>query len=411
MAMSVEVGTFVANTGGTTTTVPTGFQGKAVILISHGKADETESAGATMAWGFFDGTNKVGKSWSGVDAVTTTDTTKSFDNTLGLRILATSGAPLQNVSSVAFNATPNMVLTWNSTPTVAWKITYILLGGSDITNVFVGNDTIPTTAIPKSFTGFGFKPDAVLVISHGATPTSTGTQGTSSLGFVTDSPGSIKQWAWGGTTQDNQTTDAAVNAVSRLDNDKTHIRISPTSGVLITSADCTNLDSDGFTLNFTAVSGTADRVGYIGFKGGYWDCGTQAKPSTATTQSVTGLAFIPKLLGYLLSSATSLATVTSDEIETFGAGTSPSARGYAGNYHKDVVTTNTVTRSAGSSALISHEMNATANMDFTSFESVGGWTGTWSASGTAFQSAWFAVGDTLVVPGGLKGGYLLRTGL
>lgn len=402
-AVQVEVGTFVANTGSATTTVTTGFQGKAVILFSDGKTAEGESTGASFAIGLADGTNKGGASWSGDNGVTTTNAGRWFHNTNIFAILTDGGPTVGDyVSAIAFNATPNMVLTWNSTPASAWKTSYILIGGTDITNVKVGNDTIPTTVSSKSFTGVGFQGDAVILIGNKNTAVSTTTKGSSLLGFAI---GASKQWGWGGTVQDAAATDANVNGTSKLRNDAVYVGMDPNAGDTNDIADFTSFDADGFTLNFSAVSGSAERFAYLVIKGGSWDCGTAAKPSSATTQTVTGMTFQPKLLGYLLSSPTSLATATSNDIETLGAATNTSARGYAGSYHGDVVTTGTVAISSGASNLLSHELNATANLNFTSFNS-DGWTGTWSASGTAFQSAWFAAGDN----GGATGTKTLLTG-
>lgn len=391
MAVSVEVGTFVANTAGATTTVSTGFQGKAVILFTHGKTAEGESVIASFGFGLSDGTNDGNVGWSGDDGVTTTNNGRYAHATNALAIL-TDGEPTLgtggSVTSVAFNATPNMVLTFNTTPASAWKISYILLGGADITNTFVGSGTIPTTAIAKSFTGVGFQGDALFIWGNRTTSDGGAIAGQSLFGFATSTS---KRWGYAGVTRDAQVTDANVNAISQLNSNNIYVGLT-TLAANDALGDFTAWGSDGFELTFSAVQGTAERFNYLVIKGGRWDCGVQAKPATATTQTVSSTSFTPKLLGYLLSSPTATASITSNQIETFGAATSTSARAYAGSYMEDIVTSGTVAKSSGSSVLISHEMNATANADFTSFQS-NGWTITWDATGTAFQSAWFVAGD------------------
>lgn len=389
MALSVEVGTFTANTGSSTTTVTTGFQGKAVILFSHGKTDLTESNEASYAFGFSDGTNDGSNSWASDNGVTTSNAGRFFHNTNMLGILSNGTPTLAGyVQSIAFNADPNMVLTWGGTPASAYEISYILFGGSDISNVFVGNSTAPLTAITKNITGVGFQGDAVFLLSNSNTVTSTAANVLSTLGFAASTS---KRWSISAAMADNSSTDSGVNAVSGLWNDKCYVGISPTTGAANRIADFGGFNADGFDLDFSSVSGSADRFAYLVIKGGSWDCGVEAKPTAATTQTVSSTAFTPALLGYVLSAATATDTVTSDAIQTFGAATSTSARAYAGAYAKDIVTTNTVTKSAHSDSLIAHEMAQTANADFTSFQS-DGWTITWDAAGTAFQSAWFAVG-------------------
>ena len=72
-AVQVETGTFVANTGSATTTVTTGFQGKAVFLWSDGKTAEGEVSGGSFNTAISDGTNGFSLSWAGDDAVSTTN--------------------------------------------------------------------------------------------------------------------------------------------------------------------------------------------------------------------------------------------------------------------------------------------------------------------------------------------------
>lgn len=391
-AVQVETGTFVLNTGSATTTVTTGFQGKAVILFTHGKTGLTETAGASWSIGISDGTNLRCFSWSGDDAVATTNVGRGYRTAHALEVF-TNGTPTNagEASGVAFNATPNMVITWTSTPGAAYEVSYILFGGADITNVAVGDTSLPAGAGTLNVTSPGFQGNFLFTIFGHRPDSDTEPNVHVGIGAAT---GATKRWAWSCGATDGANTSGTVYGKSKLRNDVV-LTSQNTIGEDDAAADFTQWTSSGFDLNVTQTQ-SGLKLAHLVIKGGQWDVGTQAKPSSAATQTVTGMAFQPKLLGYLLSSPTALNTYTANAVSTFGAATSASARAYAGSYHNDAI--NTVAKSAGSNALMSHEMNATANMDFTSFNA-DGWTGTWSASGTAFLSGWFAATDNAAAGG------------
>jgi hypothetical protein len=277
-----------------------------------------------------------------------------------------------------------MVLTWNATPSAAWEISYILIGGTDITNVFVGHDTALTTTGTKNVTGVGFQGDAFFFLHGQKTAGGTNAHAATGLGFALSSS---KQWAWSGSVYDAQTTSANVNGMSVIRSNACLLGQVVTSNSDDFVADFTQSTADGFDLNFSNGAASAYLFSYLVIKGGSWDGGVQAKPTGATAQTVTGMAFQPKLLACLMSSPTALATYTSEATLTFGAATGASARGYAGAFHNDAI--NTVAKSAGASTRILRELNYTAEADFTSFNA-DGWTITWDAAGSAYQVPWFA---------------------
>jgi hypothetical protein len=402
----VETGTFTANTGGTATTVSTGFQGKAAIFFTYSKTAEGESAGAAFSVGFSDGTNRRTVAWAGDDSVSTTNVGHYTSSAAGA--VLTNGTPTLGtggtISGVAFNATPNMVVTFDATPASAWKWSYILFGGDDITNVKVGSFTASTSTGNQSTTGLGFQPDAIFFITGKQTSTGTATSFYETTGFATK-PSGVEQWVISSRGVDAQSANYYVKSVVRSDACLTAMTATGNSADFV--ADFTQFTSDGFDLNYSTAASSAWNIYYLAVKGGHWDAGAPTKPATAATQSVTGLAYAPKLLGLFMSSATALNTYTSNAVNTVGAGTSSSSRFYVGSYHNNVF--NTVAYSGGSSSLISHEMQATANADLTTLGSDGSWTITWSAAGTAYYTPWFTVGDTAA--GGGAGGVTLTGGV
>lgn len=400
-SVQVEVGTFVLDTGGTTTTVPTGFQGKALILFTHVKNTLSETAPADYDFIVFDGTNGGNIGWNGADAVGTTNVSRVMTSKTSTGQIGWFIGPALLMTGIALNATPNFVLTFSGTPGLAYEVSYILIGGTDITNVKYGVQAMRSSNGTQNVTGVGFQGDAVFILSDNASiGDGTNVQADNSLGFAISSS---KRWAWSGTVQTAQSSSAGVKGQSYLSS--SNVLVVNHLGTIQIVADFAGFTSDGFDLNYTTTSGSTNDFIYLVIKGSTWDCGVQAKPSTATAQTATGMAFQPKLVGMLMSSAIALDTQTSNDISMFGAGIDSTHRAYAGAYHNDAI--NTVAKSAGSNSKILHEMNATANADFTSMNS-DGWTITWDAVGTAFQVAWFAVGDAPTRSPGLSGGYSVQ---
>lgn len=390
MAVQVEVGTFTVDTAAANTTVTTDFQGKAVIIWNWGKTTEGESAGASFSIGFSDGTSNREISWAGDDAVATTNVGHNFSAS-AVNAVLTAGTPTSGtngaITAVAFNAAPNMVVTHAGNPASAWKHGYILFGGDDITNIYVGTLTVPATTGSQSYTDAAFQPDAVFFFSGNATATGGAAVAYQNIGFAISSS---KQWALTTRVSDAQTLSGSVNGMSKLISNGCLIGQTATNGDDYV-ADFTQFTATGFDLNWSDAAASAYLVYYLAIKGGHWDAGTAAKPATATAQTASGLSYVPKLLGLLMSSATSLATYTSNAVTTFGA-TDGTNQGYGSAFHNDAI--NTVASSSGSSAALSHEIGATADATYSSFGSDGSWAISWSATGTAFQTAWFTVGDT-----------------
>lgn len=387
MAVSVQVLNFAANTGGTTTTVNTSFQGEAVILFSHGKTTEGESNGAVFAIGFSDGTRHTRSTWAADNGVSTTNAGFSRDTTGALEILD-SGTPTAPtgaaITGVAFNAT-TMVLTFSATPAAAWEISAILFGGADITNTFVGSATALTSTGNKSITGVGFQGDAVFFISQRSTAT-FGSHCLPTLGFATTA---AKEWALYGLIADNEVI--VPDARSRLVSDASYSAFLAPNLVEF-KADFTQWTSDGFDLNFSDAAASLFDFSYLVLKGGQWDAGVQAKPATATAQTF-NVAFTPKAIGFAMSSAITLDTNADNCITTVGAwdGTTEV---YAGAYHNNAF--NTVAKSSGASTKLLHEMNTTTGADGTTLAA--DTVITWDAAGTAYQVAWWAVGDNAAGP-------------
>lgn len=377
---------FIANTAGATTTFNTSFQWKAAVCVSHCKTTEGESAGGCFTVGFSDGTNERGMTSSGDDAVATTNVGRSWQ-TAQMLVMHSDGTPTVptggRVTNVAFNASTT-VLTFSATPSAAWEISCWGFGGADITNTFVGHDTMPTGVGAKNVTGVGFQGDMLFLI---AARSSAATEGATPYASFGAAKSSASQWGLASIVDDAATTSAEVDGVSRV---RTNACLLGFTGnaTLHFVADFTQWTSNGFDLNFSQVGGVAYQFAFLVIKGGQWNLGVGAKPSGTGAQNFS-VGFTPRGMGFLMSSPTALDTTTSNAVETLGAwdGTTEI---YAGGFHNDAI--NTVAKSAGGSTKVLCELNATACADGTSLASTS--VITWDAAGTAYEVAWWAAGDT-----------------
>lgn len=389
MALSVAAGTFTASTGGSTTTVSTAFQPLAIIMWSHLKTGTGESSGARFLWaissgGTIDTSVSAGSAWAGDDAVATTNVGRDWRNAAAGAIV-TDGSPTteRTIRGIAFNATPNFVVTFNGTPTNAYLFYYIIFGGDSITNVYVGNANMITSSGPQSITAPGFQGDIAFFVSSNQTTTGGNASSHLSLGCLTAS----HQWATTGYVRDAQAT--TPSGKSLLMND--HFIVGRTTAFAADYSATGAFTSTGIDLTYDDYPAATNNFALLVIKGGYYDCGVSTKPATATTQTVSGLSFVPKLLGMMLTSATANNTATSYEITTFGA-TDGTNQVYAGASHNDAL--NTVAISSGNTTALLRELGATAEATFSNFGSDGSAAVSWGASGTAYLTPWFAAGDT-----------------
>lgn len=416
MALSVETGQFAASTGGATTTVTTGFQFKCVILFMTGvTANNSNGTPGSFSIGFSDGTNHRSVSWAGDSAVSTSNVGKSWRTDGALDYLS-NGNPTstRRVTGVAFNSTPNMVITWDGTPASAYLVGYIGLGGSDITNVIVGTHSLTTSTGAQSVTGLAFKPDFGMWI--GAMMTAAGASGAGAeasccIGFAKDS---THEFSMACGVDDAQTMAANVNGVTIEHNDATLSGITLGGQTEDLLADFTSFNTDGYTLNVSNAPASAYQFGYLLVKGGQWDVGASARPTTATTQTVTGMSFQPSGLFLIDPACTANNTITSIAVTAVGGATSTSTETAATAMHNDSINT-LANREMDNAKIITSSSGLFSKADFTSMNS-DGWTITWDGGAGAPQEilGWWACagnasGNVTVSPTGSSATFSITT--
>lgn len=399
-SLLTQVGQFAASTVGATTTVTTSFQGKAIIFWTAGKTSGTESALASWSKGFADNNgNMVSDSWAAADNVSTTSTGQSVVSTAALRIFTaapnTTGTGGQ-ITGVTFNS-GNFVVTFNATPASAWLINYILIGGSDITNTFVGQFSSPaggTTGV-QHITTPGFQGTMLFTLGNMQATLGTGPHSSTMFGAAVSA---TKRWAFTGMEQ-NAVTSVATTAAKHFLAAAKVFQLMYIDNGQIFSADFSAWTSTGFDYNITTGSSSNFEFGYLDIQGGQWDVGTGTKPTTATTQTVTGESFQPSFLSLFTSSPTTTSTGTANEISSFGA-TDGTNQVSANATNNNVIPTVAKSSSSATTVLLDRDGTNNPVASFTSFNS-DGWTITWNATGTAKEVGWITAASSPV--GGATG--------
>lgn len=173
----------------------------------------------------------------------------------------------------------------------------LLLGGSDL-SVAVGHMTLSTQDTEVDVTGLLFPPDALIFFS---VPFGTGSSfgdvaGTADLclsnGFAVDGSGGIEQCSYAAFDQNNETT-TATDGTAR--NNRCFATVS--SSGLITTAELTAFNADGFSIAARDGDGSSRTLGYMALK----LTNGQFKTDVLDTPTITGnqkysLPFRPKAL-------------------------------------------------------------------------------------------------------------------
>lgn len=201
-----------------------------------------------------------------------------------------------------------------------WRISYICLGGADLTNQEIGTFTSATVTGNQEINLAGaFRPDLVILFGPhqvGAAPAGTASAGRWYLGAFT------------GTADEHVISQGADGGSATADTASYHkigecIAVMPaTVGASMTGrASLTSIDADGFTLNWLEVTGTAEVNFYIALKGGSFAVGDFVTLTSTGTITESGLAFQPK--GALILShckvESTVDTGQADELMSIGA--------------------------------------------------------------------------------------------
>jgi hypothetical protein len=271
-------------------------------------------------------------------------------------------------------------------------IHYFAIGGDDLTNVWIGNVNIPTTAISQAYSGPGFKPDCLLLLSN-----LTGTIPRSDVGhkLCLGAATSVADQAAAYVHEQN----AIPTSLSSLQKTGEILHTLNFAGTDNTVAALESFDTSGFTLAFSTVPGSSRGFLALALKGGSYKLFTETQKTSTGTKAKTGIGFTPT--GLLLWGTNRAASGSVDtSLASFSLGASDGARegavwvGSVDNVSTTDENSATVTDKVLRHATCPSTTNAEA--DLSSFDA-DGFTLNWStADGTAREFLGLAFGSAPV---------------
>ncbi len=400
MALLAKAGVFVANTSTgdqAVTGVGLGAVGKAVIFFVGNRAADGNGAGGMQCLGFAaSSTQREAHGMAVDDGVGTSNSGIDLEN-LAL-VLLNSGTPATDGTAdfVSWDGTDgNFTINWSDAPASAVRINYVVLGGSDITNVEVGLWTLPTNSgLPKdaSKTGMAFQPDMVLFApARNVTAVGAGIVGATGLSGFTKYGGTFQQCGWANAVAD------AVTSSATKQYERTDKALVVTSTTVISEATAVSFNSDGWTLNFTTNTTSSSKVPYLAIKGGFWKIGSDLTPTSVGPLSKTGVGFLPALLmafGNYNTASSSLLNGGGMN-SSIGAASSPSAARAIG---LGIVGTGLTAKNSSTDAKVISNITSLSAVameaSLTSFD-VDGWTLNFgTVTGTTREYLWLAAGSS-----------------
>src|SRR5215211_701073 len=276
MPVSFKQGSFTAiSAPGTQDITDVGFQPKAVILWCFHVDNTTVVENVFFSYGFYDGTNQACVTFSSVDNATTSDTYSNVSNTTVLNSFNQAGTEVYRATIDSFLSNGFRVnFSVNLGTTL---ISYIAIGGTDITNVKVGSTSIGTTTTGnKSYTGVGFQGNFMLAASSNFLPTASAytfnNTAEANAGFVLGAAkSSTERWTVSTASEDAR---ADADTWSYQRGDKCFAYLDNTTGALLAEADFVSWNADGFTWNYTTNTTANNQnapIIYMVIKGGIWN--------------------------------------------------------------------------------------------------------------------------------------------
>jgi len=418
MALSVATGVLTVNTltiNATHSVAGLGFQPKALIIWLSGRSETADTSGrASHDWGYglacdngAGGVTQRTMTSQSQDTPTTmaADQALRDDCVVALLVHSTTGGT--DNGRIKINSLDAGGFTVGNLTALsrAVRLSYIALGGADLTKYEVGTITEPAATGNQATTLAGaFQPDSLIFIGgQGVTVNTAVTDSSLSFGAASSST-AADQFVIAGSSDDALGTSnthiyAKTGEVVALYNATPPATIGATT--LTGRAALASFDASGFTLNWTE-RGASRLVFYLALKGGQWKAGKLALANIANgaTNSVTGLAFQPKILlaAFNPNAEHASDTPTAFQEQGMGAATSSTNRHVQWCSDNEAAATAVVSTGIATSAVVKYIDSTPATdiqADFTSFNSDGfTLTNTAAAAGANFFVGYLVAGDS-----------------
>lgn len=289
MTFLSHVGNLALNTStGNQAETGIGFQPEIVLFFCTENTADGVIADANMLVGAaISSSERFAIGFSDEDGVATVDCTRSLwaDRCITMQVpgsTSTSRVVADFVSQDADGFTINLS---DVTGGVAYRVGYLALAGTDLTNVKIGTFAPSGSTGNQAVTGVGFQPDAAMFFGYGDTIGADDTDTSFGMGWAV----STSERAWISTANDNSDTNASVTRAQRTDSCFGYIHY--TDEAVDAQADFVSWDADGFTLTWDNAAPAADTVVYIAFKGGQYYAGSLTTQTSTGEFSETGVGF------------------------------------------------------------------------------------------------------------------------
>lgn len=255
-----------------------GFQGKALILW----ATQATVDGFTPAMGIGIGfaissSSRCSVATAADDGVTPSNVGRAASTTRCL-IVQSNGVPTTalSVDFVSWSADGFTLNYATATPNPGYLIHALVLGGDDLTNVYIGNWTNPASGGSFPVTGVGFKPDALVTI-----PSSLNT----GMAFVTPTASGLYTERNADNVNPTQSEQYQTSSYSHA--------VLETGSIMGSRASLTSMDSDGFTLNYDTVLVSGAIAYFLALKGGRYAVVSDTQKTSTGTKTNTAVGFQP----------------------------------------------------------------------------------------------------------------------
>lgn len=351
MAFLYEVGSFTKTVVAaplaqqTVTLVNGSLTPKAVILWSAGKTATGFVAGQQFAVGISDGTTDRTVVVAADDAAATSQSGR-LGAAKALALLSDGAPTLAAECDVTAFGAGTFALDWTTNDLNATIIHYCVLGGADLTNAIVVENTFGrTTAGTQDYTNVGFQGDFVFLL-----PLSLTAAGTSANWFGTGIGAAVSssaRWAISAGVEDGVTMN--FTAKTRQVTNMCMTGLDAEGDAVTLEADFSAWLSNGFRLNWTDPPGTSTNLFYaLVLKGGQYAVGAfnkNADGSPPDAQDVS-LAFDP--VGVLLGSGgkTAAAGLAADSNLSLGGSDGTRHKGIWGSTKDATISTQADSRTA-----------------------------------------------------------------
>ena len=409
MGLSSKVGSFIIDTsktaGQTQAITGVGFTPKIVLFFWGGTTSATDTVvGQNISAGFgaTNGSTHCSSTYFSLDGSAASD---SSSTQYGSRILLIQSAAA--VTDGYYNASSmdsdGFTLTVGDQYSLAQRITFLALGGTDITNTYIGAMTTGSSAgVEYDITGVGFQPDVALFTGYASSTSGAGAN--NGYLFVGMTSGSSEQGVVSNYIQDAQAT--------------TNTSGYGYNGEVISSRIGGERDSfvsfisDGVRLNH--ITGTARVLHFIAIKGGQYHVGefTTRTGSESATIGETGVGFTPSAIFFASANRphSTQGSYTEHAKLSFGAVSSDYTQQVQANTDEDNLADSRCTVSVNDGYIYQHVSNdaqdAAANlntlssdgfsMTMTDFEpSVGSWVTYLAIGALSSGSTTLAVNDAV----------------